>query len=116
MTLPKWQGHRSPSTSTSHRSLPMIDTDYRIGGMPVKYLVTPERALINVPDEIRKCVAFLTYRRGSGKEVAAATAFFVRLATELNDGRGFAYLVTAAHVIDGIRDRHAREVNVRVNL
>jgi hypothetical protein len=92
----------------------MIQTDSRIGGHSKQYLVNSERALVNVPDEIRKCVAFLTYEEKPGEEVAAATAFFVY--SRVNLTGGFTYLVTAAHVIEGLRDVvKAREIFVRLN-
>ncbi|HEY3462750.1 MAG TPA: hypothetical protein VGK62_04765 [Gaiellaceae bacterium] len=65
-----------------------------------------------VPDEMRKCVAFLYYRR-SGQIKAAGTGFFVGWPT---DGENAAMmLVTAHHVIDGIR-RHSDDGDVLIRL
>src|SRR5689334_18984245 len=92
----------------------MIETDYRIGGLPMQYIVNPERALVNVPDEIRKCVAFLTYYPEPGKEIAAATAFFLYIRIGLTGG--FTYLVTASHVIEKLRhEKKISEVFIRLN-
>ncbi len=56
---------------------------------------------MQVPDEVRKCVAFV-YRRLNGRYQLAGTAFF--LGEQFNDiGHGWGLSVTARHVIDGIR-------------
>jgi hypothetical protein len=52
-----------------------LTTDYRIGGAPRRCLVDLGRALMNVPDAIRKCVAFLQLQSGTGRHFAG-TVFF----------------------------------------
>ncbi len=70
--------------------------------------------LMLVPDEIRKCVVFLTYR-GQHGYYAAGTAFFIADALEGTD-KVASYLVTAKHVIDGIRANAIdQRVYVRIN-
>jgi hypothetical protein len=70
-----------------------------------------------VPDEIRKCVAFIGYRDQSGMPRLAGTVFFI--GKELDDiglpDRAAVYMVTAQHVIDKIRDKGGRGV-VRLNM
>jgi hypothetical protein len=75
-----------------------------------------------VPDEVRKSVVFLGYKNMDGMYEFAGTGFFVsRIIGKEgptfipSQGRGFSYLVTAKHVIDGIRDKNADMVGVRVN-
>ena len=74
-------------------------TDYRIGGKPRRCLVEPEETVMKVPDEIRKCVAFLEFQSGTARHVAG-TVFFVIIGTT---GEEFVYAVTAKHVIEKIR-------------
>lgn len=54
---------------------------------------------MNVPDEVRKCVGFVAYDSPEGRRLAG-TAFFV--GEDLPDGVAFVWLVTAAHVINGV--------------
>jgi hypothetical protein len=69
---------------------------------------------MRIPDEIRKCVAFLGYKNEDGIHCFAGTAFFV--AREIKGTQiSFQYIVTAKHVIDKIRDRNCDKVCVRVN-
>ena len=87
-------------------------------------LVFAEEApnLMNVPDEVRKCVVFIGYQEPDGTYELMGTAFFVTrfvgktgpsfLPTQ---GPGFAYLVTAKHVIDECKARNATKISVRVN-
>jgi hypothetical protein len=69
---------------------------------------------MRVPDEILKCVAFLAYESTDGPRLAG-TAFF--LGRDLGEPDYYAvYLVTAKHVIDGIREKAISDrVFVRVN-
>ena len=57
---------------------------------------------MQVPDEIRDCVAFVCYRDANGSIQLAGTTFALAFDT-LSGGRSFLYLVTAKHVIDGVR-------------
>lgn len=60
------------------------------------------RASMKVPDEVRKCVVFLAYESLEGRRLAG-TAFFIGL--KLSSGTGYmTCLVTARHVIEGIRN------------
>ena len=68
-----------------------------------------------VPDEIRKCVVFLSYRSQRGYELAG-TAFFVGVPLEDVQGAWLHYLVTAKHVIDHIRLKSIdQRVYIRIN-
>ena len=73
-----------------------------------------------VPDEIRKCVVFIGYSKADGSRVMAGTGFMVArpLHEDAPIGGGsthlsFAYLLTAKHVIDSVRDKGLSEVFVR---
>jgi hypothetical protein len=68
---------------------------------------------MQIPKEIKKCVVFLGYRDDSGVEQFAGTAFYV--GRTIATGYGFTYLVTARHVIDGIRGKGTDKVLMRVN-
>jgi hypothetical protein len=66
-----------------------------------------------VPDEIRKCVAFLAYDSPADGEILTGTAFFLILE---EDGQQFGYLVTAAHIIEGMKSKgFGDEILVKVN-
>lgn len=55
---------------------------------------------MQIPEDITKCVCFLFFdKRGARR--AAGTAFWVGIE---ENGHRFPYLITAKHVIDGIRD------------
>jgi hypothetical protein len=95
----------------------MIQIDARIGGVKPRRILHPwgseAKPLVRVPDEMLKCVVFLGYQLPGRVEVAAGTGFYVsRLAGKWR----FTYLVTAKHVIDGIRARGVSEVFIRYNL
>jgi hypothetical protein len=67
-----------------------------------------------VPEEVKKCVAFAYYRGASGL-MPVGTAFFI--GTELGEGRVWLDVVTARHIITGIRSRATDgAVYLRVNL
>jgi hypothetical protein len=67
-----------------------------------------------VPDEVRKCVAFVVYQAPDGLKVAG-TAFFVGI--EVPDfGGAFQFAVTAKHVIEQIKKRSVDgKVYLRMN-
>ncbi|MGB8507152.1 MAG: hypothetical protein WCD76_01995, partial [Pyrinomonadaceae bacterium] len=96
--------------------------DARIVGQP-KYVFTDKpESLMYVPSEVRRAVVFLGYQTQDGVHRLAGTAFFVARFVG-NDkpqfvgthGKGFTYLITAKHVIDGIRDKNIDKVWVRIN-
>jgi len=69
-----------------------------------------------VPDQIRKCAAFLCYKAGHDIKLAGTT-FFVGIPIEGTIGMQFVYLVTARHVIQGISLKSTDQtVYVRVNM
>ncbi len=92
-----------------------IDVDYRIGNVPRHYLRFDENPLMQVPDEVRKCVAFLICKH-KGSYHPAGTAFLVGTPMKIAPEHGFVYMVTAKHVIDGIRDdSDDQRVYIRLN-
>lgn len=56
-----------------------------------------------IPDEIRKCVAFILYKTAEGYKLAG-TVFFAGIMVEGFEG-GILFAITAKHVIEGIRKR-----------
>ncbi len=67
-----------------------------------------------VPDDVRKCVVFIGYRLANGEMHLAGSAFF--LGKDSGDGKASdVFLVTAKHVINGIRKLGLSEIYVRAN-
>lgn len=84
-----------------------------VGGR-ADFVLSSKRRLMQVRDEVRKCVAFVLYRR-NGVDLLAETAFFVGEPLP-NTEDGWGCSVTAGHVIDGIRrDRDDQKVYLRLN-
>lgn len=69
-----------------------------------------------VPDDIRKCVAFIGLRMADGSFRFAGSLFFLGKTTEGGVLAGSMYAVTARHVIDNIRKTGVTESYLRVNL
>jgi hypothetical protein len=66
-----------------------------------------------IDDKIRKCVVFVAAKKTNGEYCFVGTAFYVGVSV----GKGSAvYLVTAKHVIEGIRSLGADTVQLRINL
>jgi len=68
---------------------------------------------MEIPDEIRKCVAFVGCQKADGRRYYLGTAFFVGRRRGENDYS--TYLVTAGHVIRDIESSGSRSVLLRVN-
>lgn len=67
-----------------------------------------------VPENIRKCVVFIGYQRADGRMQMAGSAFY--LGADSTEGViKDVFLVTAKHVIVGIRNLGLDEIFVRVN-
>lgn len=67
-----------------------------------------------VPDELRKCVAFVAMPMANGDTRLVGTAFFLGREIE-GTTRSFSYLVTAKHVIEGIRSKGVEKAFIRLN-
>lgn len=68
-----------------------------------------------VPDEVRKSVVFIGFRKADGSMQLAGSGFF--LGKEKEEGRADpVFLVTAKHVLDGIRRLGIDTVYIRANL
>ncbi len=72
---------------------------------------------MRVPDEVRKCVAFVCSKSKTSHEIRpVGTAFFLSIPTS-RTGNLFSYVVTAKHVVEGIRQRSEDQiVYLRVNM
>lgn len=68
-----------------------------------------------IPDEVRKCVVFIGYRMADGSMRMAGSGFFLGKDIE-GDRAAQVFLVTAKHVLDGIRGLGLNEIHVRANL
>lgn len=65
----------------------------------------------------RKCVAFVGAKKDDGTFITCGTGFFVIKNLPDEPGRGLAWLVTAKHVLDGIKNKLGLDTAyVRVNL
>jgi hypothetical protein len=79
--------------------------------------VLPEPKMAIVPNELLKCVVFLGYQMADGSYRFAGTAFFVdRPVAEDLPEYAFGYLVTAKHVIEGVRRTGLNQVWLRANV
>ncbi len=69
-----------------------------------------------IPDDLRKCVAYVCFKLADGSTKFAGSVFFVSrpMADDITDF-AFGYAVTARHVIDGIKDKGIASVFLRVN-
>jgi hypothetical protein len=67
---------------------------------------------MRVPDQIRKCVAFIGYKMADGSPRFMGSALL--FGDDTTDPK-YACMITARHVIDGIRDRGLTEVWLRLN-
>lgn len=67
-----------------------------------------------IPDEIRKCVAFVGYQMADGTFRMGGSAFFIGKPCE-NGKADPVYWVTARHVIDGIRNKGLDKICIRAN-
>ncbi len=90
--------------------------DFRVGGKPKFILADEPPKLMFIPDQVRKCVVFIGYRLPSGEMSLQGTGFLVGRTIE-GTGQAFYYLVTAAHVIQGISsiDNFDGKVLLRMN-
>jgi hypothetical protein len=93
----------------------ILQTDDRIGGRRRYRIVSEGTALMNVPDDIRKCVVFLGHQEGQST-VFGATAFFVGISDPLDESRGHMYLVTALHNLEKIESKGLYDAYIRFNL
>ena len=92
-----------------------LKIDYRLGGIPAYRLVEENDNLMQIPDEIRKCVVFVCYKT-TASMVLAGTAFFIGVPLGVSNLSSI-YLITAKHVIDTIRDKSIdQKVYLRMNL
>jgi hypothetical protein len=91
-----------------------LKIDYRLGGIPQYKLVEEDDSLMQIPDEIRKCVVFVCCKTREGMQLGG-TAFFVSVPLETTDLQ-VVYIITAKHVIDGISKKSIdQKVYLRVN-
>lgn len=67
-----------------------------------------------VPDKVRKCVVFIGYQMADGRQHLAGSGFFIGKDTG-TDQTTNVFLVTARHVIDGIRKLGIADIFVRGN-
>lgn len=67
---------------------------------------------MDIPQEVMKSVIFVGYKPYAGRETVSGTAF---LLIRRGERLAFKYVVTARHVIDGIRDLGLDSIYIRVN-
>ncbi|MBX9587120.1 MAG: serine protease [Gammaproteobacteria bacterium] len=64
-------------------------------------------------DNYKKCVAFLQYQMSDGSFGYAGTCFFILHKSETKE---LGYVVTAKHVLDGVKHTGVGEIYIRLNL
>lgn len=70
---------------------------------------------MQIPDEIKKCVAFICYKTTNETKLAG-TAFFFAVPMEGTES-SFIYIITAKHIIDAIQTKSDdKKVYLRMNL
>lgn len=70
-----------------------------------------------VPEDVKKCVTFVCYKDKSGKEKLAGTALLLLVHSEIDKSYGWGYIVTAKHVIAGIKmETGDNKVYLRLNV
>lgn len=88
--------------------------DNRLGSFCKPYISEKQSDTMQIPDEVRKCVAFIGYQKESNnflETVLCGTAFF----TVINEGGNyFPYLVTARHIIANLLQR-SENIIIRMN-
>lgn len=90
--------------------------DKRIGGLSRLALQTTKRSPMQMPEEFLDCCVFLGPWSGETlTPVPIGTAFWVYKPSP-NYPIGFQYLVTAGHLVEGMKAKGARECAIRLNL
>jgi len=93
-----------------------LKKDYRLGGNLRYVLAEEDDDLMQIPDEIRKCVVFVCFKDTGGIKLAG-TAFLFGIPVGDTDSFFATYFITAKHVIDGIRNKSIdQNVYLRINL
>lgn len=70
---------------------------------------------MSILEEIRKCIAFVGYEdKVKGGFNSAGTAFFISMESK-KPNENFIYVVTARHVIDGMKNKGVLEPVLRIN-
>ena len=92
--------------------------DYRLGNTPITYATNNQKDInMQIPDNIRKCVAFIAHLDKNDKIVLKGTGFFVSMLSD-DQSMYFTYLVTARHVIANIIAKNLAKDNhiwIRIN-
>lgn len=95
--------------------MPKLIEDYRIGGDVRYHLADSEDFLMQVPDEVKKCVVFVGCRTADGY-IPLGTAFYVGVPIDEIPDRHWVHLVTAKHLIDDIKEGSLDgQVYLRIN-
>ena len=87
--------------------------DNRIYGRPRYYFGNSSETLMQIPDEIRKCVVFIGHNTDMGMDLKG-TAFFVE--EEGGHDTRFIHLITAKHVLESWAKDPNAPIYLRVNL
>src|SRR3954468_17472941 len=99
----------------SNKLLPLVVTeDNRLGNNPRLIFHPKDQPLMQIPDQILKCVAFISCRKHDGIH-ERGTGFFMSQILPDTD-RYVDYAVTAKHIVKGIeRDGIDGMTHLRVN-
>ena len=68
-----------------------------------------------IPSDLKPTIGFLFAENDKGEKVPNGTCFFVGIPNEQEKGKGWAYLVTAEHVLKGSTGKYLARVWLRLN-
>lgn len=93
-----------------------LKIDCSVGGIIRYCLIHKTQYLMQVPDEVKKCVVFIGCNTQQGV-VWGGTGFFIGIEADGFKGQYFNYLITAKHCIDAIKEQSTdQKVLIRINL
>lgn len=88
--------------------------DVRLAGVPQWSSHEPANAKMRIPDDIKKCVCFLSVK-DNGKYRYGGTAMILTLKEGRNDDLFWTYLVTARHCVEAAKNTHG-DLYARFNM
>lgn len=90
--------------------------DRRCGGEKRYILVSEGESLMVIPDEMRKCVVFVGYRKPSDQSVVlCGSAFWIVRPRPHFPEENIAYMITAGHIVKGITNKNISTIILRIN-
>ncbi len=94
-----------------------MNVNYRIVKMSFLW-TTLACSLLNaarVPSDLKPTIGFLFAENDKGEKVPNGSCFFVGISNDQEKGKGWAYLVTAEHVLKGPNGKYFKRIWLRLN-